>query len=63
MPDTAVPLWTKLWPNAVLHTVFGLALAVPLTATRASPQSHLCRRPQSPPRGGHHGTAQAVDQR
>ena len=63
MPDTAVPLWTGLWPNAVLITVFGLALAMPLTATRASPLSYLCRRPQRTPRGSHHGTAQAVDQR
>jgi len=26
MPDTAVSLWAGLWPNAVLITVFGLAV-------------------------------------
>jgi hypothetical protein len=35
VPDTAVSLWTGLWPNAVLNLVFGLAFAVPLIATRA----------------------------
>ncbi len=34
VPDTTVSLWTGLWPNAVLNTVFGLAFAVPLIATR-----------------------------
>jgi hypothetical protein len=36
VPDTTVSLWTGLWPNAVLNTVFGLAFAVPLVATRGS---------------------------
>lgn len=36
VPDTLVSLWTGLWPNAVLNTVFGLAFAVPLMATRSS---------------------------
>jgi len=35
VPDTIVSLWTGLWPNAVLNTVFGLAFALPLVATRA----------------------------
>lgn len=34
VPDTTVSLWTGLWPNAVLNTVFALAFAVPLIATR-----------------------------
>lgn len=35
VPDTTVSLWTGLWPNAVLNTVFGLAFAVPLVAIRS----------------------------
>jgi hypothetical protein len=35
VPDTTVSLWTGLWPNAVLNTVFGLAFALPLVATRS----------------------------
>jgi hypothetical protein len=34
LPDTIVSLWTGLWPNAVLNTVFGLAFGLPLVATR-----------------------------
>ncbi len=35
VPDTAVSIATGLWPNAVLNTVFALAYAVPLLATRS----------------------------
>jgi hypothetical protein len=35
VPDTTASLWTGLWPNAVLNTVFGLAFALPLIATRS----------------------------
>ncbi len=35
VPDTTLSLWTGLWPNAVLNTVFGLAFALPLMATRS----------------------------
>ena len=34
VPDTFVSLWTGLWPNALLNSVFGLAFAVPLIAIR-----------------------------
>lgn len=33
VPDTTVSLWTGLWPNAVLNTIFGLAYSLPLVAT------------------------------
>jgi len=35
VPDTTLSLWTGLWLNAVLNTVFGLAFALPLLATRS----------------------------
>lgn len=35
VPDTTVSLWTGLWPNAVLNSVFAVAFAVPLIATRS----------------------------
>jgi hypothetical protein len=44
VPDTTVSLWTGLWPNAVLNTVFAVAFAVPLIATRSCFGSSLARK-------------------
>jgi len=33
VPDTALSLWIGLWQNAVLNSVFALAVAIPLAAT------------------------------
>jgi hypothetical protein len=44
VPDTTVSLGTGLWPNAVLNTVFAVAFAVPLTATRSCFGSSLARK-------------------